>query len=233
MLRPTRSCPRPPPRRSPPATTSATRSSARGSSSPASPPGPTTRSSSPSRARPASRSCCFPSRRWNARRREAAGHVFPLTLSLSKGERSHNLPLILRGPQDERIEAPPNAGFSRRASIKKLLLSFSPRPRPPPPPRRVMYDNPAMTTAIEAHGACDSRFAAVRDAFAENFAARGEIGAAVAAVVDGDTVVDLWGGHADAARTRAWERDTIVNVYSATKGFVTACAHRLVDRGLL
>ena len=53
------------------------------------------------------------------------GHVFPLTLSLSKGERSHNLPLILRGPQDERIEASPNAGFSRRAGIKKLLLSFA------------------------------------------------------------------------------------------------------------
>jgi len=48
---------------------------------------------------------------------------------LSKGERSHNLPLILRGPQDERIEASPNAGFSRRAGIKKLLLSFAPLER--------------------------------------------------------------------------------------------------------
>jgi len=96
-----------------------------------------------------------------------------------------------------------------------------------------MYDGLAMTTATEIHGICDSRFAAVRDAFAENFAARGEIGAAVAALVDGEAVVDLWGGHADGARTRAWERDTIVNVYSATKGVVTACAHRLVDRGLL
>ena len=61
-----------------------------------------------------------------------------------------------------------------------------------------------MTTAIEVHGVCDSRFAAVRDAFAENFASRGEIGAAVAAVVDGETVVYLGGGHSDAARSRPW-----------------------------
>jgi CubicO group peptidase (beta-lactamase class C family) len=90
-----------------------------------------------------------------------------------------------------------------------------------------------MTTAIEVHGVCDSRFAAVRDAFAENFASRGEIGAAVAAVVDGETVVDLWAGHADAARSRPWQRDTIVNVFSATKGVATICAHRLADGGLL
>ncbi|MDO8611428.1 MAG: serine hydrolase domain-containing protein [Dehalococcoidia bacterium] len=90
-----------------------------------------------------------------------------------------------------------------------------------------------MTTAIEVNGVCDSRFAAVRDAFAENFASRGEIGAAVAAVVDGETAVDLWAGHADAARSRPWQRDTIVNVFSATKGIATICAHRLADGGLL
>ena len=48
-----------------------------------------------------------------------------------------------------------------------------------------------------------------------------------------DPVVDLWGGHADPARTRPWERDTIVNVYSSTKGMTALCAHRLVDRGPL
>lgn len=90
-----------------------------------------------------------------------------------------------------------------------------------------------MTTAIGIHGVCDSRFQAVREAFAGNFAARGEVGASVAATVDGRTVVDLWGGHADAARTRPWERDTIVNVYSTTKGMTTICALRLVDQGLL
>src|SRR3990170_4881394 len=90
-----------------------------------------------------------------------------------------------------------------------------------------------MTTAIEPQGVCDSRSAAVRDAFAETSASRGEIGAAVAAVVDGEAVVDLWVGHADAARGRPWQRDTIVNVFSATKGVATICAHRLAGRGLL
>jgi hypothetical protein len=66
-------------------------------------------------------------------------------------------------------------------------------------------------------GACDPRFAAVRDAFAAAFDAGREIGASFAATVDGRMVVDLWGGHADAARTRAWERDTVVNVFSTTK----------------
>ena len=52
-------------------------------------------------------------------------------------------------------------------------------------------------------------------------------------MVDGRMVVDLWAGHADAARTRPWERDTIVNVWSTTKGIVATCAHRLVDQGKL
>jgi len=90
-----------------------------------------------------------------------------------------------------------------------------------------------MTTALEVHGVCDSRFRAVKDAFAENFPTYGEVGAAVAVTVDGQPVVDLWAGHADAARTHAWEQDTIVNVYSTTKGMTAICAHRLVDQGRL
>ncbi|MEU8033674.1 serine hydrolase domain-containing protein [Streptomyces sp. NPDC049099] len=85
----------------------------------------------------------------------------------------------------------------------------------------------------QVHGHCDPRFAAVREAFEENFRERGELGAAVAVTVDGTTVVDLWGGWADAAGTRPWERDTLVNVWSTTKGPVALCAHLLADRGLL
>ncbi|UXY25925.1 serine hydrolase domain-containing protein [Streptomyces sp. HUAS TT20] len=85
----------------------------------------------------------------------------------------------------------------------------------------------------DVHGHCDARFAAVRLAFEENFRDRDELGAAVAVTVDGETVVDLWGGWADAARTRAWERDTVVNVWSTTKGPTALCAHILADRGLL
>ncbi|MCC5477932.1 serine hydrolase domain-containing protein [Streptomyces barringtoniae] len=90
---------------------------------------------------------------------------------------------------------------------------------------------PAHETQV--HGHCDARFAAVREAFEDNFRERGELGAAVAVSVDGTTVVDLWGGWADAAGTRPWEHDTLVNVWSTTKGPVALCAHLLADRGLL
>ncbi|MFB6675713.1 serine hydrolase domain-containing protein [Streptomyces sp. NPDC056390] len=82
-------------------------------------------------------------------------------------------------------------------------------------------------------GHCDARFEAVRAAFEENFDEREELGAAVTVLIDGAPVVDLWGGWADAARTRAWERDTVVNVWSTTKGPTALCAHILIDRGLL
>jgi CubicO group peptidase (beta-lactamase class C family) len=82
-------------------------------------------------------------------------------------------------------------------------------------------------------GDCDPRFAAVRDAFAASFDAGREVGASFATTVGGRMVVDLWGGHADVARTRPWRRDTIVNVFSTTKAMTALCAHILVDRGLL
>src|SRR5262245_40949629 len=82
-------------------------------------------------------------------------------------------------------------------------------------------------------GECHPRFAAVEKTFAANFRDRDEIGAAVAVVVDGTPVVDLWGGAADLAGTRPWERDTIVNVYSCTKAMTALCAHRLVSEGRL
>lgn len=90
-----------------------------------------------------------------------------------------------------------------------------------------------MQTTVNIEGKCDPQFRGVEDAFRQNFDAYHEVGAAVSIVVDGETVVDLWGGHMDAARTRLWERDTIVNVWSTTKGIVATCAHRLIDQGLL
>src|SRR5437773_1365658 len=92
---------------------------------------------------------------------------------------------------------------------------------------------PDMTTAPMIHGHCDPRFLAVRDAFAANFAAGREVGASFATTVEGELVVDLWGGYADAATTRPWERETIVNVFSTTKAMTALCAHLLVDRGEL
>jgi CubicO group peptidase (beta-lactamase class C family) len=82
-------------------------------------------------------------------------------------------------------------------------------------------------------GRCDERFGAVREAFAGNFAERGEVGAAVCVVVNGEAVVDLVGGWADADRTRPWQPGTIVNFYSAGKAIVALLALQLVDAGLV
>ncbi len=90
-----------------------------------------------------------------------------------------------------------------------------------------------MSATIPIHGVCDFRFNKVRELFQRSFDSDTEIGAAVSFVLDGKTVVDLWGGHYDAARTREWERDTLVNVYSTTKGMTALCANQLIERGLL
>lgn len=82
-------------------------------------------------------------------------------------------------------------------------------------------------------GWCDPRFAPVREAFAANFAERGEVGAAVHVIVAGEPVVDLVGGWADEGRTRRWRHDTIVDVYSAGKALLALLALQLVDGGRL
>jgi CubicO group peptidase (beta-lactamase class C family) len=82
-------------------------------------------------------------------------------------------------------------------------------------------------------GFCDPRFARVQEEFARNFAERGEVGATVAVTLGGVSVVDLWGGWADEARKRPWERDTIAAVWSVGKAVSAICLLRLVDRRLV
>ncbi|WP_437325578.1 serine hydrolase domain-containing protein [Sorangium sp. So ce381] len=86
---------------------------------------------------------------------------------------------------------------------------------------------------LAIHGTCDPAFAPVRAAFASNFERFPELGAAVCAAVRGRVVVDLWAGFRDAARTAPWRGDTIVNVFSATKGAVALCAHALAEKRAL
>ncbi len=83
----------------------------------------------------------------------------------------------------------------------------------------------------EVHGSCDPRFEPLREAFRENFAARGELGAALAVVLEGRPVVDLWGGWMDEAGERPWQRDTLVDGFSVGKGLAALCALRLAERG--
>jgi CubicO group peptidase (beta-lactamase class C family) len=80
-------------------------------------------------------------------------------------------------------------------------------------------------------GMTHDRYAAVRTVFEGNLESGADVGASFCATREGETVVDLWGGFADPAKTRPWERDTIVNVYSTTKTMTALCALILADRG--
>ena len=88
-----------------------------------------------------------------------------------------------------------------------------------------------MTTKI--HGTVDPRFEKVKEAMASNFADGLDHGAAVALMLDGELVVDLWAGYADKAKNKLWQRDTIVNVWSSTKGVVAAAVGMLSHQGKL
>lgn len=87
--------------------------------------------------------------------------------------------------------------------------------------------------AASVQGKCDPKFAKVREEFERNFAARGEVGASVCLSVDGQTVVDLWGGMANPETSDPWQEDTVSIVFSCTKAAVATCAHILIDRGQL
>lgn len=88
-------------------------------------------------------------------------------------------------------------------------------------------------TSYAIHGSVRPGYEGVVAAFERNFASGEETGAACSVVVGGITVVDLWGGWQDAARTRPWQRDTIINMMSVAKAFTTVAAAILVERGEL
>ena len=82
------------------------------------------------------------------------------------------------------------------------------------------------------HGVCDSRFKLLRDAMEASLASGDELGASIAIDLDGETVVDLWGGWRDEARsTNRGSEDTIVNVWSTTKTVTSLAMLMLVARG--
>jgi len=91
----------------------------------------------------------------------------------------------------------------------------------------------ASTTiqSVRVEGDCTERFAPVRAALEENFASRDEIGSAVCVYHEGKKVVDLWGGHMDAARSRPWQADTLCLMYSVAKSISALSVHMLADDG--
>lgn len=86
---------------------------------------------------------------------------------------------------------------------------------------------------MEVFGHCDEKFARVREEFEKNLTERGDVGASFAATVDGEFVVDIWGGYRNADKTLPWEEDTLANVYSTSKTMTFISMLILADRGLL
>ena len=87
--------------------------------------------------------------------------------------------------------------------------------------------------AAEVHGRSEPRFESLRRALADIIDSGREVGAALAVYVGKQSVVDLWAGHTDSARTRPWAEDTIVDLYSVGKAVTAVCALRLVESGVL
>jgi CubicO group peptidase (beta-lactamase class C family) len=86
---------------------------------------------------------------------------------------------------------------------------------------------------MDVGGWAAPRFEPVREVFAQVLAEQGGTGAAVAAWWDGAWVLDMWGGRVDAAGTRTWQADSLVQPYSVSKPFAAVCTLLLVDRGQL
>src|SRR6187401_3317267 len=82
-------------------------------------------------------------------------------------------------------------------------------------------------------GTCSARFDPLRELFATKLESGEGLGASLALNIDGEMVVDLWGGWADEARTVPWTENTIANVFSTTKTMTSLAALVLVDRGKL
>ena len=86
---------------------------------------------------------------------------------------------------------------------------------------------------VTLEGNVQAGFEPVADAFLANFAEHDEVGAACSMYIDGEPVVDIWGGMADVEEGRAWAQDTIVIVFSCTKGATAVCANKLIQEGRL
>ena len=85
----------------------------------------------------------------------------------------------------------------------------------------------------EIHGSVDPRFDRMGELLSASIDAGDDVGASVAVTVEGESVVDLWGGWADEAKTTPWAEDTITNVWSTTKTMTSLSALVLADRGQL
>lgn len=86
---------------------------------------------------------------------------------------------------------------------------------------------------MSVQGTCDPTFSTVRSLLEQQVSSHDEIGASICVNIAGQPVVDIWGGHTDPERTQAWQKDTIVPVWSITKTVMNLAVLMLIDRGVL
>ena len=82
----------------------------------------------------------------------------------------------------------------------------------------------------EINGYYEPKFEQVLKEFIQNFQQRDEVGASICIKIEGETVVDLWGGQADPKKNKPWDKDTVSIIFSCTKAAVALCAHMLIDQ---
>lgn len=85
----------------------------------------------------------------------------------------------------------------------------------------------------DIHGKCDARFKVLGEILSDSIDAGDDLGASVALTLNGEMLVDLWGGWTDPEKTTPWAENTITNVWSTTKTMTSLCALVLVERGEL
>jgi CubicO group peptidase (beta-lactamase class C family) len=86
---------------------------------------------------------------------------------------------------------------------------------------------------MEIYGECDPQFSKVRETFEKLYKEDREIGSCFAVYKDGNPLVDLWGGFQDKDKTKPWQKDNLVTVYSTTKGVAAFCIALAMEKGLL
>ncbi|MBK49439.1 MAG: esterase [Chloroflexi bacterium] len=86
---------------------------------------------------------------------------------------------------------------------------------------------------MEVHGQCDPQFNKVRETFKKLYREDREIGSCFAVYKDGKPLVDLWGGYQDKEKTKSWQKDNLITVYSTTKGVAAFCIALAMEKGLL
>ena len=86
---------------------------------------------------------------------------------------------------------------------------------------------------MEIQGECDPQFSKVKETFKKLYREDREIGSCFAVYKDGNPLVDLWGGFQDKDKTKPWQKDNLVTVYSTTKGVAAFCIALAMEKGLL